>query len=146
MRVLKIIAIFLMVLLMSLSLVSGVDTEKGNTDKVKEKKIKVDCTGLTEGLKALENIEINLKGLEALEGLEGLEALEGLKALEGLEGLEGLKALEALDGLEGLEALEVLDDLDLDIDIDLDLDLDIFDKHEVKDKTKSVEKVEKEKN
>ena len=161
MKHIKFLMTFLIVLIMSIFLVSAV-----YGDNVKSKKIKVDCTGSTEGLKALENIHINLEGLEALEDididmdgldqalesldcLEGLDVLEGLDRLEGLDGLEGLEALDGLEGLEGLGALDVLDNLDdLDIDLDINLDLEnssIHKIHKIDVKTKSGEKVEKEK-
>lgn len=79
-------------------------------DELETELEKLDC------LKALEDIEVKVKGLESLECLKELEDLE-VK-------LEGLESLECLESLKVLEALKVLEELDFDFDFDFDWDYD----------------------
>lgn len=150
MKTFKFAALFAVVGILCAGLILAVPAKKDDTKDTKKRVYKslkgdaivvhVDLSGLEKSLEALENITVDLKGLEHLKALEnidvelkGLEALENLKIdLKGLEGLRalenldveisGLDVLENLDGiiensLQNLKHLEVLEDLDLNLSI-----------------------------
>jgi len=153
MKYAKLIAILLIVLLTGFFLIGS---EKG-VEKNKDKnhiKVKIQCNKVEDiDLDFLDDLELNLKGLDKKIEKIVEASLEDLNISIDLEGLESLESLDCLKDLEvkvkniaDVECFRILEDMesffeDFEWDFDWDWDCKIYKKNKSKSNSKNKEDI-----